>query len=207
MQKIIDGLSLLLGDALLLLLLAGSLLALLVGLLFLLVPDFAERLNRRLNHWISLRRSMREVERSHFIERMLYRHHRSVGLFILLSSAYVLYQFAFHYEQQQLVQALGRFQVAPWLADWLLTALLWFSLPAMLLVILVGAQLALRPSSLKGLEGWGNRWVSTRRWLLPLERPHYPLDRWVNRHPRLFGAVTAVAAAYLTALFLLLYLK
>jgi hypothetical protein len=207
MEKSLSNLSLLMEDALPLLLLAGSLLALLVGLLFLLAPATAVRLNHRLNRWISLRRGIKSMESPHFIERFLYRHHRSFGIVILLSSCYVLYRFGFHYDQQVMLAGITKLTSHRWLADWLLTALLWFMLPAMLIAIMIGAVFAVRPSLLKGFEAIANRWISTRKWLQPIETTHYPLDRWVTLHPRLFGAVTASLAAYLSILSLLLVAK
>ncbi len=207
MEMALNNLLPILKDSVILFFLIGSVSALLIGLLFLLSPAAADRFNRYLNRWVSMRRSMKPMESPHFTERFLYRHHRAFSLFILLGGSYILYQFGFNFDRQTMVAGLSKITPHTVFIDWILSAVLWFTIPATLFAILIGAFFAIRPSSLKRIEQLSNQWVSSRKWMLPLETPHYPLDNWVCRHPRLFGAATAIIASYLSMVFLMLVMK
>lgn len=197
----------LLAEAILLLLLVCSGIALVVGLVYLTVPGYAQVLNERLSSWHSLRRSIKPLERSRTFGPALYRYHRVSGLLIVLAANYVLYQLGFHYQHERLVTTLAHVVTSYALADWLLTSMLWFSVPVMLLILLFGAALATRPSRLKGIEAHSNRWISTRRLLQPWDAPHYALDNTVKRNPRRFGLIVITLSAYSFTLLLMLYLQ
>lgn len=190
------ALSAILQESLLLFFLLGSSFALLLGLLFLLSPSLALRFAARNSRWLSLRRQTRPLELNHPVDGHLYRHHRPVGLFILLSSAYILYRFGFDYHHAHAVSALSPSPQHSALADWLLASLLWFLAPASVLFILIGGTMAIKPSAMKSLERLANHWVSTRKAMQPLEKPCDSLDIWVGMYPRLFGAIVTVASLY-----------
>lgn len=196
-----------LTDSLLLLLLAGSAIALAVGLAFLLLPGKAIALNGWLNSKYSLRGHLKSLESDRLFEPAVYRHHQAAGLFILLGASYVLYQLGFNYQHPAAIALLGTLLPHRHVAEWLADALMWFSVPAMLLMLLFGATLATRPSRLKRIEAQSNRWVSTRRWLQPMEAPHSGLDRFVQEHPRGFGFAVTVLSAYSLAILFMFYLS
>ena len=185
-----------LQESLLLFFTIGSLFALLLGLLFLLAPESAKRLSRRNNRWLSLRRSTKALDLSHSVDGRLYHHHRLVGLFIILSCAYILYRLGFDYQQQAAVSALSTGNGSGGVTAWLLESLLWFITPTTTLILFIGAAIALKPSSLKGLEGISNRWLSTRKAMQPIEKQNLSVDNWVEHHPRPFGLLLSVAAIY-----------
>ncbi|MCW8918189.1 MAG: hypothetical protein OQL08_05185 [Gammaproteobacteria bacterium] len=195
-----------LQEATLLFLLIGSLFALLLGVLFLLSPQQAAMFTGRYNRWLSLRRPTRPLEIPHPVDHTLYHHHRLIGLLLLLAAGYILYRFGFDYRQQEAVALIAASPWHPALVEWLLEALLWFLIPFSLLLLLLGGAMALKPSTLKGLEQHANRWLSTRKLLHPLDKPNLSLDRWSQSHPRLFGALLTLAALYSLTLLLLLLL-
>ena len=197
-----------LQESLLLFFLIGSLFALLLGLLFVFAPESAKRFSKTNNRWLSLRRTTRPLEVPHLIDRNLYRHHHLVGLFIILSSAYILYRLGFDYHHSQAVAALQGGVVGNGTTTiWLLESLLWFVLPMTIFFLFIGAAIAIKPSSLKGLEALSNRWLSTRKAMQPIERSNYSIDNWVEHHPRLFGSLLCVAASYNLTLLLLFLLN
>ena len=192
-----------LRESLLLFFISGSLFALLLGLLFILAPEKANRFSQRNSRWLSLRRTTRPLEVSHSVDRILYHHHRLVGLFIVLSSAYILYRLGFDYQHGLAVTALTPSGTPGTTISWLLESLLWFITPAAILFLFIGAAIAIKPSSLKGLEVLTNRWISTRRAMQPIEKPYLSIDHWVVHHPRLFGSILCLAALYNLVLLLL----
>lgn len=195
----------LIHDALLLFLIVGSLFTLFIGLLFIFLPGLGARLNQRMSHWVSMRRPSKPLEDLHYLEHPIYKKHSIFGLLIMAGAVYVLYQIGFHYHHQEMVHTAAQYLPQSWVADWLLTATLWFAVPAMLLIVLFGAALASRPSMLKRVEQRSNRWFSTRQWLLPLEKQHLIIDHLVQQHPRKFGLLVALVSGYSLFILLLIY--
>lgn len=206
-QQYTEVLSYLLHDAFLLILFASSLIALFTGLLFLFAPNKALKINDFLSQWVSLRQSTRHLETPYSIDKALYRQHRKLGLVIILGSTYVLYQFAFNYQHGTAVTIFGHSELNQEVTDWLLSAILYFTIPLTLFTLLFGTALTIRPSLLKTIEKRSNHWVSTRKSLQPLEAPNLSLDRWVSAHPHLFGAITTLISAYLSGVFLILLIQ
>lgn len=183
-------------ESLLLFLIIGSFFALLLGLLFVLSPPRARALSHRCNRWFSLRRPTKPLEVSHDTDHYLYRHHRAFGLFILVSASYILYRFAFDFEQNSAIQTISHAVGYTVIVEWLVEALIWFILPVSVLLLLFGASMASKPSALKGAEALANRWISTRKALQPLDKQNKSLDIWVQRRPLAFGILLILAASY-----------
>lgn len=196
-----------LQESLLLFFIIGSLFALLLGLLFILAPEKANRFSQRNNRWLSLRRSTRALEIPRSVDGQIYHHHRLIGLFIILSCAYILYRLGFDYQHELAVSALTTTVATVQTTSWLLESLLWFITPAAILFLFIGAAIAVKPSCLKGLESLSNRWFSTRKAMQPIEKSNLSVDIWVQKHPRLFGSAICIAAIYNLTLLLLLLLK
>ena len=184
-------------------LLLGALFALLLGVVFLLSPQWVKRLSQHTDRWISLRKSTKPLEMPRPVEHSIYRYHRPFGLIVLISAAYTLFRFAFTYDHTTLLLALTQRFGHPVIVEWFLEAFLWFILPATLLMVFVGAAIALKPSWLKGAEQWGNRWISTRKGMLPLEKQYLQADNWAFAHPRLFGAILVISSLYILSMLLI----
>lgn len=202
LEQIYRSLSYLLQDALIYIVLTCAILALITGLLFLIAPAKAALINQNMNRWISLRRSSKGLETPINIDHIIYRYHRPIGLFVLFGSSYTLYQFAFNYQQTTAISAFGISPLHIGLVNWLLNAMLVFTIPVMVLTIIFGAILFIRPSTLKKSELLLNSWLSTRKSLLPLEQNKPEIDNWLLRYPRIFGAIVTTSSLYITAIFL-----
>ena len=196
-----------LQEAALIFLIIGSVFALLIGLLFLFSPEKARQFSLRYNRWLSLRKSAKPLEIPRSVEHHAYRQHRAIGLIILLSATYILYRFAFDYDQTKAIQTLTRLFDNTILVEWLLEAYLWFILPISGLLILFGATMALKPSALKRIESLSNRWISTRKAIQPIEKQYKSLDSWVERQPRIFGTILILAAGYNLAILFMFFIN
>ena len=196
-----------LQESALLFLIIGSVFALLLGILFIFSPQQATELSQRYNRWLSLRKPLRPLEIPRNVDHLFYRQHRAIGLVLLISATYILYQFAFDYRPEQAKHALIRLWGHPVITEWLLDALLWILLPASLLVALFGTLMAIKPSALKRLENLANRWVSTRKSMQPIEKSYDSLDAGVTGMPRLFGVFLILAAGYNLVILLIFFLK
>jgi hypothetical protein len=62
------------------------------------------------------------------------------------------------------------------------------------LAVFIGVLMLVAPRRLGDLFRTGNRWISTRRLIKPLDTPH-PTDRAMLRYPRALGAVLLASAA------------
>ena len=168
------------------------------GLWLLAAPRSFLKANAWLGRWYPTQRALEPLERPIAVERRLYRHHRLAGALIVAGAAFALWRLALHYEEARLVTALAPRLPAP-LAGALLTGWTAFLALGNLAALAVGLALLARPSALKDLESWANRWVPAGRALGFLDVPRDGPDRLVARHPRLTGALLLVAALWLAA--------
>lgn len=197
----------LISSALLLTMLLGSVFTLVIALLLLFMPQRLFALERHANSWISLRQHFKPLEIPRNIDTTLYRYHRPLGLFVLLSCAYIFYQLAFHYDAESVSRLISGSHKSSAIGDWVAQLLLFVGMAINLLLLPFGAILALRPSNLKGFEQWSNRWISTRKAMLPLERSYTPVDSLVKSYPRLFGVLILLFSLNNLYFFLLLALN
>ncbi len=165
-------------------------LATVVGLGLLLVPQQMLQAFTMFNHWLSPRRLLHPTETPVYIERIVYRHHKLVGVAISLGSAYCLYWLV----------PLDSDEVVRFLPGVVPTALgataARFALITLiignLMSLAIGIMIYVRPSLLRTLEQGANTWVSTRRALAFLDTPHFGPDRLALRAPRLMGATITI---------------
>lgn len=182
------------AQGLLAVLMLGLALALLVGLLLLARPQWLFALNASLSRWVDTRALFGVLDRPRHIERFFYRHHRSVGILIVLGAAYVLWRWAFAYDRSDLQAVLGR----RWLdrgLDWLPAALEVALVALHGAILVIGLVIMFRPSLLKGLERAANHWqpgLETER----LDAVVGNLDGAFEGHPRASGLLLAIASTW-----------
>lgn len=183
-----------LAQGLLASLLAGLVLALVVSALLLTRPRTLLELNRRLSRWVDTQGALRALERPLMLERLFYRHHRALGVAIVLGAGYVLWQWAFGFDRAALSGLLD----PSWRnngLDWIVPAAELLVVGLHVLVLAVGGVILLRPSLLKGLEKAVNRWhgaASSERF----DRVIGTLDDQVAVYPRLTGFVLLMATVW-----------
>jgi hypothetical protein len=194
-----------LGEGLLNLLIFGALFAFLYGLIALLFPNQIIALNRTMGCWVSMRRSLKPLEVPRQQEQRLYHHHRTLGLLLLFSSLFILYQLRINHELPELRNQLATGSPYPLVTEIVVTSAYTFLLWGALISMVIGAIIAFRPSLLKGFEKWSNRWISTRQALKFLDQSYRGPDNFFNRNPQLSGGIIITGALYtlLTFLFLL----
>lgn len=157
-----------------------------VSLLLIIKPQLLGRFNRVLNHWVSSRRLNSLLDRSISIEQWFYRHHRAIGITVMLGSIYVFTYFGVTFDKLYALQHL-KWKIPTKLLDGLLDALVLSSLTGAVVAFMVGLFLYLRPSMLRGLEAEANQWVSSRRAIKMLEVPRDQIEHFVARHARRIG--------------------
>ena len=190
MKAAIDLLVSVLGQALYILLLLGVALGLLVGILLLIDSQRVLRWNAYLNRWISTGESLRVLDQPHDLNRIVYRGHRILGLVVLAAALYALDVLVFNIQTRPLVH-IFRDLANPATLQLFAESVRWFLVAGNVLAILVGMILVLRPSLLKGVEGWTDRRYSPRLSIPNLDEPRYQPDEFVRAHLRLAGIVAA----------------
>ncbi|HEY8887468.1 MAG TPA: hypothetical protein VIM35_03190 [Gallionella sp.] len=177
-------------------LLIGALLGVALGLILIFWPRILARVNRVANYWISMRHIDRMLDRSISIELWVYKHHRPLGILIILGAGYMLIYFGLLFDKAIALQLLTRYVPAK-LLDGLLDALVLTSLLGAVVALLAGFFLWLRPSLLRGIEEETNKWVSSRRATKVLDVQHDQVDRYVTRHARQAGWLILLCSVYL----------
>lgn len=169
---------------------AAGLSALLVGLWALASPAGLLRANRALGRWVGPSGES-PLDRSIGVECFFYRHHRLFGALLILAAVYSLYKVIFSLEREALAQALAALLPQAFTRT-LVDAAFGYVYLIGLLAVVVGVILLVRPSALKSVEAWSNRWISTDALGRRLDASSDLLNAWVARQPRVFGAVAAV---------------
>ena len=161
-----------------------------VGVLGLVWPEALLKINSRTSNVVYASDSS-VVDKPHFVDRKLYRSHRTVGVGLFVVSALTLYIVLFVIgDKPILVNAAGSGAA---LNGWVAEVGLIVATLGGVIGVCFGIILFLRPSVLKPLEAWGNRWFHAPEDALEKARGQQ-LESWVTRHPRWFGVMVLVSA-------------
>ncbi|MBI5627167.1 MAG: hypothetical protein HY935_08250 [Nitrosomonadales bacterium] len=174
----------------------GASIGVVVSLLLIFKPHLMERINRVANRWISTRRMNQFLDRSISIERWFYRHHRQMGILVILGACYILVYFGLLFDKAIALQRLSGY-ASVLLLNIFLDALSLALLSGAAVALIIGLFVWLRPSLLRGIEKEANQWVSTRRASKVLDVPHGEVDRFVAHHAQRVGWLLLLGSIYL----------
>lgn len=195
MEKYFDLMMPILIDAILTLVTITAVVGILIGLWLLIHPQSFAKFEALLSQTYSLRRQLRPLEISRNLDRHIYRHHKAVGLLIILASTYTLYRLLFDILPEPPIDS-PSIKVSTAIIDWLLSSLDFFLLIGNLFTVIIGFIVFSRPSLLKDFEYRANRWLSVRqktRWMdSDIDFP----DRLAQTKPRLMGVSLLILCIY-----------
>lgn len=163
------------------------------GLALLLFPATAVRIGEYLNARYTSP-ALQSLEKPHASERFFYRHHRTVAVLLLAGVAAFYGLYFFDYPHDSVIAKLAHGVGEP-LARIVADAAGRFFLVANGFIAVFALVMLVRPSALKPLEGYANRWLSARA----LGRPRAPVDRFASRYPRLAGVLVLAGTGYVVA--------
>ena len=178
----------------------------LVGLMLIVRPDIIVRLNQRVGKKFSLRRSTKVLEMPTNIDRLFYRHHRIIGVIVTLVSGYVLYFFTIGYNAADISVILKTYKHGE-IIDLIISSLRLFMQLCSAIIVLLGVAIFFRPSQLKNVEAWANRWISTRKATRPLSLDRDQMNQLVYKYPRFSGFLITVLSIYASVLLFLVYTR
>jgi len=172
------------------------------GLVLLIAPDWALRVSGQLNRRFSGRKALRPLEVPRESERFFYRHHRVVGG-LLLTGVVVFFLFYFlDFPRGTVLVRLAASVGSPF-AGVMMDSLEGFLVGMNVLIGILATVMVFRPSLLKPVEATANRWISTRRLFRHADENHQPLDRFVERFPRLTGLLVLLTSTFVFVGFLI----
>lgn len=177
-------------------LLFGAVCGVLLGGMLIIRPSFWEGINQAANRWISTRRFSQLLDTGFRVESWCYRHHRALGIVIVLGALYTLYYFGLSFHRHEIMVSLSQYLPGK-LLDGLLDALVLGMLSGAVVALGGGLFLLLRPSMLRGMELQANQWVSSRRATRGLEIPRDQVERFVMRYASPVGWLLLLASLYL----------
>ncbi len=195
-HPVIDGI---LTDALWAAGAAGIVLALAAGIWLAVWPTQALRLAEKLNREYSTDWLKRALDERHHSEPFFYRHHRLVGLVLVLATAYFFWSFATAFSVDALV---GIYEglLPKVILEVLAVAATWVLVIGNALGFALGLVMLVRPSAIKGAEAKANRWTDTDRVVGVLDRRVDRPEGYLHRYPRRIGVVIVLATLYIVAI-------
>ena len=180
------------------------LVSLVVGILLILRPSVIFKLNNKADKGFSFRRYTKFLELPNIIDSVFYKHHLIVGALVTITSSYILYYFLMVYDEAVISGYISGLSYALVL-DLLINALRLFMLFCSVFIILIGLTIFFRPSQIKRVEDWANRWVSTRQKARELSTQHDGVNQLAYKHPRITGSVITLLSLYAIILLFLVY--
>lgn len=172
-----------------------SLACLLYGIALVFQRETALRLSVRLNRWISTRQALRPLEKPRDIQRQLYRRHPWVGAFLVLGSCYVGYFLFYRFSAEPFVLVFRKSVPVPAI-QWIMESLWWIVLVTNAFAFVIGIIMFVRPSMLKGIEGWADRAYSSRERTKFWETMNLHPDRMIESYPSFFGWLIIAGSIY-----------
>ena len=198
LMLVLKDFSLVLGISLLLL-------SLVAGVLMVFRPSLIISLNKKSGSSFSFRRSTRVLEIPNYVDHAFYHHHRIVGLVITLTSAYVLYYFTQVYHAAIITDFMAGSKYTD-IVEILAASVRLFLLWTGLATLVIGVIIFVRPSLLKGIETWSNRWISTRQATKSLAVERDQVNQLVYKYPRLVGIIIISLSLYAATGLIMIYI-
>ena len=168
-----------------------------VGLAFIFFPNKVMALGNSMNRWISTTAFFNALDESRNHERDYYKQHHLLGILIAFLSAVSIYMLVFYAGLEATIAGLQKLAVSVF-GQWLLETCYYLLVFLCILTLVAGVIIFIRPSLLKSLETWGNRWIDTQAPLKHFDDVHeIPLTILPGK-PRLFGFFVLLGALYIT---------
>ncbi|MFQ6607298.1 MAG: hypothetical protein ACE5EE_02040 [Fidelibacterota bacterium] len=182
----------------------GSMMSIAVGVFLYLKPELYGSLNLSLNKWYSSRKSLKPLEIMRETDSKVFHYNKVWGWVMLLGSAI----FLFYYFTMPFPSGALQFLIPDLRGAVLIEAVI-ESIWIFLAVFIIGGipvwiLLIYYPDSLKKVNQYFNRWLSTRMAMLPLEKMYFRVDSFVLKYHRAFGVIFVSGALFI--LFSIVYL-
>jgi hypothetical protein len=154
---------------------------------------------KAMNRWVSLRDTMKPMEKPHDIDKAIYRHRRLFGAAFAICGAYTVYMLLFSIDFTYVVAALSK-NSTPVIVELLINNMKWLLVLGGVLAVVIGIMMFTSTYALPAFEASFNRWYSSEKLGESVDKMHFPIDNWAEAFPRTVGLLIAFgSAAVLTA--------
>jgi hypothetical protein len=167
-----------------------------IGVWILIRPEGFLKASKSLGRWISTDAFFESLDRPRYQERFIYKHHRIAGLMIITGAAYTLFMMYSKVDMQMFVAQLPQIGTQFW-TEWLYGVVYILLISANLMALLLGLIVLIRPSTLKVIEKYLNKWVVTGQDLKKLDQTHEIALEVLPGNPRLFGLAVTLGGIYI----------
>lgn len=168
----------------------------LLGLWILILPAHFLKAGQSLSKWVTTDRYFDYMDKPHYQERGIYKHHRIAGALIVLGALYTLAMLLVKIDIGVVYAKLPVVINLFW-SEWFYNTVYYLLIGANILAVVVGGIVFVRPSNLKGIEQILNRWVVTEQGLKRLDRTHEIAIEILPGNPRLFGLAVTLGGLYI----------
>jgi len=168
---------------------------LIFGLALVVMPEQTRRIVHSLNRWVSTEDFFAAINKPRYQEHSIYRYHRIFGGLFAIFAALSIYMLGFYTSIEISLKGLEVFAEGAFY-KWLFIILYYVLLGLNVIVLGISMVVFVKPSLLKHVESWSNRWITTDNFEA-LDRVHEISENDLPGRPRLFGAFVSISALYM----------
>lgn len=146
-----------------------------------------------MNRWVSTRRAIKPLAMPHFVEPMLLRHPKLLGIGIILGAAASIFLLKSVDSDAFLPLFFGSFPylTAKILANYTES----FLLVGNGICLAVGLLVLFFPRLLSSIEAYTDKWYTLRKRTRSLHQMHLGIDQWVLAHPTVSGIILSILSS------------
>jgi hypothetical protein len=166
---------------------------LIIGCCMLVSPDLIIKAGRRLNRWVSTDQFFSNLDRPQGSEKFFYRYHIISGVLLALASLYIFVTFVWGIDRGYVLKIFASATAN----EWLTASIIFLCRAFSAVIFFIGLVIMFRPSLLKHLESWGNKWFAVDSSLKRLDVQLKAPDRVFGQQPRLMGLLVTIGSLYI----------
>ena len=172
-----------------------GLLIFIIGLWMIFLPQHFLRMGKVLGKWVSTEEYFSTLDKPHYQERAIYRHHRIIGGLIVLGACYTMISLL-NVDLETMRTGLASYGNPFW-TEWIFTVVYYLLISGNFVAIIMGLVVFIRPSLLKDIEKLMNKWIVSDEGLKKLDHIHEVPANILPGKPRLFGVIVALGGLYI----------
>ena len=154
------------------------------------------RFGDSLNRWVSSEHFFEVLNKPRYQEQKIYHYHRIFGALFAIFAALSIYMLGFYTSIDTILKGLEAFADGAFY-EWLFVNLYYMILALNVIVLGISMVIFVKPSLLKQVETWSNRWIQTDDKFEALDRLHEISENILPGQPRLFGVFVCMGALYI----------
>jgi len=171
----------------------GALMAVIVAIGLIFRSPRVFRLFDILNHSVSTRNAAKPLAIPRDSSQFFMKYRIPVGIVFVVGALYADWGLLTGAGNAAVVSLLNS-KLPPGYVFWIVESVRYFLMVSCTVSIIVGILLVISPETLKGIEGAGGRWISTRNIGVDADKMNLTFDDWVRTFPRIAGLLVVFPA-------------